>query len=115
MATLKERSGKRRSLPDKTVLNAKKEKAGKAEEFVKVGNVKGKIREEKKLPDEIVFGDNKEKAGKAKEFEKASNLKRKVLVFGEHKIKAKQNVIDYNGRLNNNRKVLGFVENKIEA
>ena len=97
---MKERSGKRRSLPDKTVLNALKEKAGKAEEFVKVGNVKGKIREEKKLPDKTVYSDNRKKAGKAKEFEKASNLERKMLVFGKNKIKAKHININYNGRLN---------------
>ena len=40
---------------------------------------------------------------------------KKLLVFGENKIEAKHNVIDYNGRLDYSGKVLGFVKNKIEA
>ena len=66
-------------------------------------------------PDKTAFSVNKEKAGNAKEFEKASKLKRKMLVFGENKSKAEDNVIDFNGRLDYNGKVLGFVKNKIEA
>ena len=98
-----------------TIFGANKEKAAKAKEFEKVSNSEGKIQEEKKPPDKTVFSANKEKAGKAMEFEKASNLKRKMLVLKENKSKAKDNVIDYDGRLDCNGKVLGFLKNKIEG
>ena len=100
---------------EESIFGTNKEKAGEAEEFEKVGNPKGKIQEEKKLPDKTVSNANKEKAGKAEEFEKASNLKRKMLVFGENKIEAEDNVTNYNGRLDYKDKVLEFVKNKIEA
>ena len=54
-----------------------KEKAGEAKEFGRVGNIEGKIREE---------------------WEKGNNLARKMLRFGEKKIKDKHNGVKYSGK-----------------
>ena len=40
---------------------------------------------------------------------------KKLLAFNKNKIKAQHNVIDFSDRLKYNGKLLGFVNNKIEA
>ena len=65
-----------KKLQDEIVFNISKDKAGKAEEFDKVGyNDGGESKLEKKKVDKTVFITNKEKAGKAKEFKLESELK----------------------------------------
>ena len=81
-----------------TKLQAKEQH--NAKKFVKVGNIKGKIKEEKKP--QGIFGTNREKTDKAKEFKGESELKYKLQSEMESKPEEKKPMGF--GNLNHNAK-----------